>query len=357
MNSYPFNFYTDPTTDFTEIGNYTLDLRRSEFKIAYDESKPSFIRYLFNRYYIEHQGMMLLTLTLSHDLNYSFKRLFKDPNQHNDYRLRLSHRHLDSRILQLDLKIFFVTEKLQNLAAYYCNDKMPSLLFSIMHKQSKTPKLKFGFQTIEATNVDSKRPLMSHQKQNLTWMLTREITGYKKQLSKIPNNYTVCNLPYLEDNVVLNWGNRMVAPHSDNWSKSEFSLKGGILADEVGLGKTTSMTALMVANKVPNTIVLCPARLAIQWESEIKTNTDQLRTIVIGSILRFQKFMADPSKLMFALSHSDFLITRVTINILWVKMPPLRKFTWNRLIIDESHEILVSLWSLNATQNRMKTKY
>lgn len=357
MNSYPYNLYTDSTSDFTEVASYTLNLRRTEFKISYDESKPSFLRYMFNRYFIEHQGQLLIVLNLPHDINYCFKRIFKDPKQYEDYRLNLTHRYIDQRCVQMQLVIYFVSEKLQNLSSFYCNQKVPSVLFSIIHKQSKTPQHKYGLQPIGEKNIALKRDLMLHQKQNLSWLLDRETNAYQKEFSKIPNNYTVCNLPYLTENIVLNWNNRMIAPHSDNWEKSEFKLKGGILADEVGLGKTTSMTALMVAKPVPNTIIVVPARLAIQWESEIKTNTDNLSTIVIGSILRFNKFMADPSKYQVCIVPFRFFDNKsYNKHSLEQNAFRLENFAWDRLIIDESHEILVSNWSLNATQNRMKKK-
>ncbi|CCW70891.1 unnamed protein product [Phytomonas sp. Hart1] len=66
-------------------------------------------------------------------------------------------------------------------------------------------------------------------------------------------------LPYQKEG--LNW--MLAQEHSDT--------KGGILADEMGMGKTIQMISLLVAHPVPGpTLIVCPVSSMLQWESEIK---------------------------------------------------------------------------------------
>ena len=48
------------------------------------------------------------------------------------------------------------------------------------------------------------------------------------------------------------------------------SVKGGILADEVGLGKTLQSIKLIKKNKKLNTLILVPKSLLNQWKLEFE---------------------------------------------------------------------------------------
>ncbi|KAJ2798089.1 DNA repair protein rad16, partial [Coemansia guatemalensis] len=52
--------------------------------------------------------------------------------------------------------------------------------------------------------------------------------------------------------------------------------KGGILADEMGMGKTLQTIALMLVNHHRPTLVVCPTVALLQWKAEIEAATDAL---------------------------------------------------------------------------------
>ncbi|MCL2298579.1 MAG: SNF2 helicase associated domain-containing protein, partial [Firmicutes bacterium] len=63
---------------------------------------------------------------------------------------------------------------------------------------------------------------------------------------------------------------------------------GGILADDMGLGKTLQVLAVLLAEKQAGgtlpSIVVCPASLVLNWESECRKFTPQLRCLAIGGV-------------------------------------------------------------------------
>ncbi|KAJ1941537.1 DNA repair protein rad16, partial [Linderina macrospora] len=52
--------------------------------------------------------------------------------------------------------------------------------------------------------------------------------------------------------------------------------RGGILADEMGMGKTLQTIGLMLVNRGKPTLVICPTVALLQWKSEIEAATDDL---------------------------------------------------------------------------------
>ena len=73
---------------------------------------------------------------------------------------------------------------------------------------------------------------------------------------------------------------------------------GGVLSDQVGLGKTFSMLGLIRNNPSSDnkpTLVLCPRRLCKQWQEEIMYMPVEhaLKCVVISSITRFRKLVKE----------------------------------------------------------------
>jgi SNF2 family DNA or RNA helicase len=125
------------------------------------------------------------------------------------------------------------------------------------------------------------------------------------------------------------------------WRESQRSPRGGILADDQGLGKTVSTIALIVSNcgdrergwKKGGTLVVCPSIVLGQWLKEIETKTTGV------SAYPFYQEKRDVS--MEELGCYDIVVT--TFGTMsrggGGASMMLREMLWTRIVIDECHII------------------
>ena len=133
-----------------------------------------------------------------------------------------------------------------------------------------------------------------------------------------------------------------------NWMRrqEQSMFKGGILSDEMGMGKTLTTLSLVLQDVGHLTLVICPAVAVKQWLSEINTKTDlellrpviyhgQNRNEVINNIHKYNLLITSYNTLEADYRRQQSGFTRNGKNI---KTPsPLHSVNWHRIIFDEAH--------------------
>jgi SNF2 family DNA or RNA helicase len=215
--------------------------------------------------------------------------------------------------------------------------------------------------------------LLRHQKRAVAWMVKRETLGTEAVVQR--QNPAPSLSPY----DCSRYSAAPTAASNDDEDDDDDDsgavtgmnalapCRGGILADEQGLGKTLSVIGLMLTNPPTSTsegvtskwrtIIVCPLSLAFQWKLEIESRT---RQDVNPSVYVYHGSTRtrDPDEL----AKYDVIIT--TYHIISKEYPkilrndpsyaalkkakqplprraggPLYKCQWHRAVLDEAHAI------------------
>lgn len=192
--------------------------------------------------------------------------------------------------------------------------------------------------------------LRRYQKQALHWMVQRELSRESdvKQLHPLWDEYEVEDLTFYVSSFSL--------AASLSFPQANGSARGGVLADEMGMGKTVECLGLMLANAPPaapsdsgflhhqgnvgrTTLVVCPMSLISQWRDEIQRFSDLKVLLYYGDT----RGKVDRSQL----NHTDVLVTSYgTLTAEFrssakekIKSSLLVNTQWWRIILDEAHII------------------
>ncbi|KAI0662868.1 SNF2 family N-terminal domain-containing protein [Cubamyces menziesii] len=166
--------------------------------------------------------------------------------------------------------------------------------------------------------------------------LERGIQVVVPQKAEQPSNLKVRLLPFQLES--LYW---MKQQEKGVWS-------GGMLADEMGMGKTIQMISLMVSDygARPN-LVIAPTVAIMQWRNEIELHTDNLLKTLVwhgasreSSVKELKKYDVVLTSYAvvescFRKQHSGFKRKGKIVK----EKSPLHAIEWNRVILDEAHNI------------------
>lgn len=130
---------------------------------------------------------------------------------------------------------------------------------------------------------------------------------------------------------------RLISPYQNRgvaWmlnselGRSDNGPLGGFLCDEMGLGKTVQTASVMLGNKVDRTLVIAPRSVITQWVSELNRFAPSLR------VATWEGGKVDEA--------ADVIVTtygRIMNRKDFEKYTSLHKYFWDRIVLDEAHEI------------------
>ncbi|KAF9551556.1 hypothetical protein CPC08DRAFT_647581 [Agrocybe pediades] len=121
---------------------------------------------------------------------------------------------------------------------------------------------------------------------------------------------------------------------------------GGMLADEMGMGKTIQIISLLVSDGAKPNLVVAPTVAIMQWRNEIEAHTDGLKVLVwhgnaresdVSSLKTFDVVLTTYAVMesCFRKQQSGFKRKGMIVK----EKSPIHQIHWNRVILDEAHNI------------------
>ncbi|KAI0289521.1 SNF2 family N-terminal domain-containing protein [Russula brevipes] len=147
--------------------------------------------------------------------------------------------------------------------------------------------------------------------------------------------------------------------------KQEFGqYSGGLLAVSSAMGKTIQMIALMVSGSAKPNLVVAPTVAIMQWRNEIDTHTSGMDVLVWHGALR----ITDPKELK---KYDVVLTTYAVVESCFRKQQtgfkrkgtiikeksPLHGVEWERVVLDEAHNIKERSTNTAKATFELKAKY
>ncbi|CAE6404314.1 unnamed protein product [Rhizoctonia solani] len=164
--------------------------------------------------------------------------------------------------------------------------------------------------------------------------LEKTIKPVAPQKADQPEGLKVTLLPFQQES--LYW---MRKQETGPWS-------GGMLADEMGMGKTIQTLALLVSDRQKPNLVVAPTVAIMQWRNEIQAHTEGFKVYMFHGGSR-EKNIKELAKYDIVLTSYAVLESSFRKQISGFKRKgelvkeksPLHAITWRRIILDEAHNI------------------
>ena len=179
--------------------------------------------------------------------------------------------------------------------------------------------------------------LVKHHPQlkNVWEDLQRTVAVIKPEEAEQPAGLNIRLLPFQREG--LYW---MTRQEQGTW-------KGGMLADEMGMGKTIQMISLMLSDRKKPCLVVAPTVAIMQWRNEIERYTEpQLKVLMWHGANRTQNLKelkaADVVLTSYAVLESSFRKQESGFrrkNEILKERSALHAVHWRRIILDEAHNI------------------
>ncbi|ORZ20124.1 SNF2 family N-terminal domain-domain-containing protein [Lobosporangium transversale] len=180
----------------------------------------------------------------------------------------------------------------------------------------------------------NKRLLEFHPELATVWDDLEKVGIQAPEAAEQPEGLKLKLLPFQREG--LGWMRKQ--------EKSMF--KGGILADEMGMGKTIQMISLLLSESGKPNLIVAPTVAILQWVSEITNHAPSLKALVFHGPNRTESMKE-------LLSH-DVVVTTYSIiesafrkqkygfrrgNTTVKEYSLLHRIKWYRIILDEAHNI------------------
>ncbi|KAG0210473.1 DNA repair protein rad16 [Mortierella sp. GBA30] len=166
------------------------------------------------------------------------------------------------------------------------------------------------------------------------WDDLDKVTVHEPELADQPEGLKLKLLPFQREG--LGWMRK----------QENTPFKGGILADEMGMGKTIQMISLLLSEPGKPNLIVAPTVAIVQWRNEITDHAPSLKVLIYHGPYRTESMKE-------LLSHDVVLTTYSIIESGYRKQKYgfkrkgmtvkedslLHRIKWHRIILDEAHNI------------------